>query len=500
MEPVSYLDNPAYAFFPVHAYDPSPGCYLQLIRGKGAPSKLCRADDLLYMRARLGLRLARRLAGGDSATALAQMAVRPGTTFETARHRWPQFMKCLRSFSLSERSNSIFRACMRDLAGLNHTVDLLIDDRSLVWQLAASANYSFGELDGHRTVLERGDMVVPPVMNMNIIDGRKGWEFLLPMLADNPCGMEGWRLVNVLFFCLARAQSRGDVFEYAHAHLLMVIAMRLATMARHPSIERLIWKDFWQEFGSFLADWYSRIRLVGDSFFDIATVSHELADAGYWVAGQTLFSDPPAGESYSGPHKPCGRSRSPRRNTFLYFGDFSGPARYIRRHPEELKKSWPSVTEGLMFLGFDPNPLMKFDGYIRRERDPRRQVQMNAKGNVRGNVRRQCERLRRGAGSRLKRKTRARFRTGLAWCRPPLLVRKALLKSCRRRSFSPHRAWRERRRWSFVCTTISFRSPFDRVPARLRRAIVASCSKRWPRSAGQFSDIFKWRVGLPIGP
>lgn len=385
-----------YGFLPVHVFDPSPGCFIQFFRNKADPSTFRRADDLFYMRARLCLRLARSLAGGDSPTTLGRMAERPGVPFESARRRWAQFIKCLKSHSLSGRQNGIYKACVRDISGRNASVDFLMDDTCFIWQLASERNYSFGELEARRARLEQGFMPLPDVIEMDIMGGM--WEYVSfeEAVRRVPRGAQlSWKFVSALFFCLCRAQARGDVLDYSCAYSLMAIEMNrtrveIDSCIGQPSLEILIRRDFWSEFGVFWADWYSRIRLYGNShqdLQDVITLLHRMQVSTTW---QTIEPDRPKKQITGLFIEPSDTRaqkllRSIKRPPckLSKFGNILHATRYVKRNPVLLKDSWPSLDGGIRSWRFGKSQPVRFDGYIRRQRSPRRQEQSISKVNVR---------------------------------------------------------------------------------------------------------------------
>ncbi|MEX3639609.1 hypothetical protein [Paraburkholderia sp. BR14320] len=478
MQPNRYLDimpKKFYGFLPVHVYDPSPGCYQQFLRDKNEPSTLSRENDLFYVKAALILRAARTLAGSDSATVIARIVERRGVTFESARRRWSDLELGIETRELVQRANSTVEACKRDLAGKNQFVDLWLNDSALIWQLAARATHDLAHLEAQSVELERTYGVpVPPFLESSCSD-LPDWLAIRDSIFADLSGGKGWRLFNTLFFCLARGQSRGGILQYAYAHFLMNLMMRVQVRAgaasggtrqsgrarkvRRTSIshavpddaafERLLWKDFWQEFGRFFQDWYSRIRHVNSTFDDLEDaihLSHELRIVSTW---QVLEPDPPA-EQISGLYpeptdlrdrkslREHAQKRSPSSPTNILVA-----ARQIRQRPELLKCTWSSLPDGFdyFYLGVSLNPPMRFDGYIRRRRRPRLERLIRNQANVR---RRILKRSRRGPGLHWKRRYCMGRRSDITDRERRIVVRKALGKTYLRRR-KIRRLWRTKR-------------------------------------------------------
>ncbi|MGF6789669.1 hypothetical protein OKW27_003982 [Paraburkholderia sp. 35.1] len=305
----SSVSTMAYAFVPVHAYDSSPGCYVQLPRVRNAPSMLSREDCLGYLRARLWLKAARILADGNSTAVIARMVERPGVLFDSGRRRWERFEKMIRSQRLNKSSSRIIRSCKQDLSNRRRFVDFLLDDTALTWQWAASADYSLSEMEACRTELEQNYMPIHPLFE-SVLEDKS--ERFLDNLFRYP-GEEGYKLINMLMYCLCRAQSLGDIFEYAFTYALI---MSVARFNRQVTIAIMrdgnegsvrkgwrsfgsffsksdytvgfhLWLAFWQEFGRFVQDWYSRIRLVNNSPRDRGCLADRLYES--YLMSNVLF-------------------------------------------------------------------------------------------------------------------------------------------------------------------------------------------------------------------
>jgi hypothetical protein len=281
-----------------------------------------REDCLFYLRGKLWLKAARILADGDSFAAIGRMVERPGVLFDTGRRRWERFEKMIFSQELNQSSSRIIRSCKQDLSGRRQFVDFLVDDAALTWQWAASANHSFAKMETYRTALEQNYLPVRP-LSESIFQDRA--ERVLDMLLRYP-GEEGYKLINVLMYCLCRAQSLGELFEYALTYRVITNIAWLSRQkvvsivregnkrdaGRRPRSFNLLfdnsdctvgchlWLAFWQEFDRFLQEWYSRIHFVSEPPRDVKyfttwlnqehVLSSRLLDSAVRVVRQQMIS------------------------------------------------------------------------------------------------------------------------------------------------------------------------------------------------------------------
>lgn len=280
----------AYAFEPVGVFSTVEGLFLQLPRIEGSePSLLNRDAALARLRLRLLRRAGCRLAGADSDVEIGRMAERPGVPVESVMRRWSRLTDYVNGRpdyrQLVARKNGIVNACKRDIAGRNEFADALLDERALVWQLAAKHSWKPAELAAYRAEIAHLRGRIPPLLTVDGIGSDAEWASMSEDLLRPTMGMPGWTLVNVIFYCLHVAQTSGDTVSYALIYRLVLDAARRMKFvvseearttalvgtadarknARRPAvdvavIDRLLFMDFWQEFGEFLQDWYSRIR------------------------------------------------------------------------------------------------------------------------------------------------------------------------------------------------------------------------------------------------
>lgn len=404
-----------WAFRPEHVYDPSPGCYLQLPRGRDAPWELGREEDLFYLNATLVLEMGFRLSGGKSATAVGRFVVRPGVSFETARRRWRQLERCVATRTACARSNSIVEACKRDILGRNEFIDHLLNDDELIWQLVGLKDLSIAQLESK---CSEHDCAVVSMASQH--ECEQALVSVEDAYFDDRSGMKGWSVTRMFFTCLCRAQSEGDIVEYARSYERMIILMSgLCASRRTPPISRrsvneLMFSDFLWEFGRFLQDWYSRIHVVNASFKDIRGAQGLVCTKGVEATWQVIEPDPPA-RQFTGLcadlDELCRlrrKNKKPEPKDRSYFPyAFLDATRHVRRHPERLKWSWPKIAAGDQHPETGPRSRMTFDGYIRRNRVPRGLSKLIRKDHVR---RAALRRSRRGPGLYVKRRATAKSR------------------------------------------------------------------------------------------
>ncbi|CAG9219266.1 hypothetical protein BCAR13_410038 [Paraburkholderia caribensis] len=416
------------AFFPVHVYDPSPGCYMQFPRERDRPWCLSLEQDLFYLRHELTLQMARRLAGGTSSAALGRLAVRPGVSFESGRRRWAHFERALKNRTLSNRVNSIAEACKRDIQGRNDFVDRLLKGDELVWQLVGHGDCSSGGLQAQLSL-----WLTSRVCVASRVETEAQLDLLVETLCTHPCSVNGWNLLNILFFRLCRAQSRGDVDGYGrfYHHILYL----LETIGYFAKGEIYI-DDFSKEYRRFFQDWYSRIRIASSCYADLVSIRRTSHVAKYGSTWQVIEPDLPErqiSEGYPDPSDKLWKEMFRRRQPYNWRAPSSAnnlinATRHIRRHPEILRRSWCSITvyRQLRVTGRTPIPLT-FDGCIRRRHDSGRRLRARRRVNVRRHV---LARSRRGPRARQKRRTLTKLRPHTRLRRQEV-VRGALRRPCR---------------------------------------------------------------------
>jgi hypothetical protein len=309
----------AYAIRPVGVFKSTEGFFLQFPREEGVPSPLHYRVDLDRIRSKLHRGAAGRLAGSDSPTAIGRMVFRPGVSVESARRRWATMSPGLDYHASADRKNGIVNACKRDIAGRSEFVDALTDDRAPLWELVAGRNWSSLNAEQFGAQLERAHLLIPPVVKEDL-QGFAEWGPITDAIEGRLTGLEGWLLANVLFYCLKRAQSTGNTFEYAVAYNAMLMVMRDATEilsatidhkcdrsfsdSRATTCEALaaadvipinawLLADFWREFGRFLQDWYSRIRIFDTSYPDLIATARTLDIMGFGVRWQAIEPEIP---------------------------------------------------------------------------------------------------------------------------------------------------------------------------------------------------------------
>jgi hypothetical protein len=388
-------------FWPENVCDPSPGCYLQLPRERDTPWELSREDDLFYLKATLISQIGARLSGEKSATAIGRYVARPGVSFETAKRRWRHLKRCVETRTASERSNSVIEACKRDIAGRNKFVDHLLNDQELVWQLIKLKDISIAQL---ALKCSEQDCVVALTASQDQHEKILG--YIKDAYFNDRSGMKGWWLIRMLFTYLCKAQSEGDIVEYAHRYVRMILvlksvfALRRISPAADWSVNELMFSDVSWEFGRFLQDWYSRIYVINTSFEDICGAARLLHTRGVRATWQIIEPDRPARQI-------CGLYIEPDeqpsdRLILKIKGDcpsnFLDAHRHVKRHPEMLRGTWPKLVTNSICGEVTADAPIVFDGYIRRRRDPRRQVLSICRVNLRRHLLRQS---RRGAWSAL---------------------------------------------------------------------------------------------------
>jgi hypothetical protein len=361
----------AYAFRPVGVFKSTEGFFLQFPRERGVPSPFQYRVDLGYLRSKLFCRAAGRLAGSDSPIAIGRMVFRPGVSIESARRRWAILSRYDDYYASADRKNGIVNACKRDIAGRCEFIDALIDDRAPIWVLAAGGDLSCVNVKQFRAQVARIGLIVPPPVNADL-RGFAEWNPIADAIKARVTGPEGWMLANILFYCLKRAQSTGNAFEYSIAYSSMLRLMRdttdiLPATREHEHdrtfseawatswaasvapdtdtipINAWLLADFWREFGRFLQDWYSRIRIFDRLFPDLKEAASSLDSRGLKVRWQVIEPEFP-GMQITGLWSRLFRSPSPGRDEDepypRYPGNLIASSLQVKERKNLLRGTW----------------------------------------------------------------------------------------------------------------------------------------------------------------